>query len=127
MNPIASLLMLIGSFLAVLAGAGLLRLSTPYARIHAAGKASPVAFMIAALGAAIEIGLSGAAYLVIAAAAMVLTLPVGVHLLFRAAHASGTGHQFVVDDLATAKQATGTVTRPTTDEPNSTDEAEDTQ
>ncbi len=118
--------MLIGSFLAVLAGAGLLRLSTPYARIHAAGKASPVAFMIAALGAAIEIGPSGAAYLVIAAAAMVLTLPVGVHLLFRAAHASRSDHRFVVDDLATAKLATGTGTRTGADEPHSTDEPEDT-
>lgn len=103
MNPITSVLMLIGSFIAVLAGAGLIRLRTPYARIHAAGKASPVAFIVAAIGASIELGISGAAYLLIATAAMVLTLPVGVHLLFRATHASGTDDHFEVDDLATAK------------------------
>ena len=58
----------------------------PYARLHAAGKASPVAFLIASLGAGIQLGFPGAAALAIAGAAMILTLPVGVHLLFRAVH-----------------------------------------
>ncbi len=105
MNPIASILMVIGGLLAVLAGAGLVRLRTPYARIHAAGKASPVAFVVAALGAAIELGVANASYLFIGAAAMVLTLPVGVHLLFRATHRSSSGDHFVVDDLAAAQRA----------------------
>ncbi len=100
MNPIAEVLMAIGGLVAVLAGVGMLRFSTPSARIHAAGKASPVAFLVAALGAAIELGGRGAPYLAIASVAMILTLPVGVHLLFRAVHRTEpTGH-LLVDDLS---------------------------
>lgn len=99
----ASLFMLLGGSVAVLAGIGVLRFSTPYARFHAAGKASPVAFLIAAIGAGIELGIDGAPALVIAAIAMVLTLPVGVHLLFRAVHRTTPGDHLLVDDLAPAE------------------------
>ena len=105
MNVIAGLLMLLGSGIAVLAGVGVLRFSTSYARFHAAGKASPVAFLVAALGAGLELGVSGAAYLLIAAVAMTLTLPVGVHLLFRAVHRTTPGDHLTVDDLAPAEIA----------------------
>jgi multicomponent Na+:H+ antiporter subunit G len=81
---LSSLLMLIGGLTALLAGLGLLRFGSAYARFHAAGKASPVAFSIAALGAALVLDWDGVLLLVTATAAMVLTLPVGVHLLFRA-------------------------------------------
>ncbi len=103
MSTAASLIMLGGGITALLAGVGVLRFSTPYARFHAAGKATPVAFLLAALGAGIELGLVGAAYLGIATAAMVLTLPVGVHLLFRAVHRTTTGDHLVVDHLAPAE------------------------
>ena len=99
MMLIASLFMLLGSIVAVLAGIGLLRFSTPYARFHAAGKASPIAFLIAAIGAALVLGWDGAGRLAVASAAMVLTLPVGVHLLFRAVHRSGNSDHLVVDEL----------------------------
>jgi multicomponent Na+:H+ antiporter subunit G len=85
-NPVVAILLLAGSAVAVLAGVGLLRFGTPYARFHAAGKASPVAFLIVAAGGAIELGPTRSASLAVAAAAVVLTLPVGVHLLFRAVH-----------------------------------------
>lgn len=104
MTTIANSLMLLGGFIAILAGVGVLRFSTPYARFHAAGKASPVAFLVAGVGAAIELGASGAAHLVIAGGAMVLTVPVGVHLLFRAVHRTSNNAHLVIDELAPAER-----------------------
>lgn len=104
MNVVASALLLTGAAIAILAGVGLLRFSTPYARFHAAGKASPIAFLVTAVGAAVELGPSGAAQLAVAAAAMVLTLPVGVHLLFRAVHRTTPGDHLTVDELAPAER-----------------------
>lgn len=104
MNPIALALITLGSLVAVLAGVGLMRFTTPYARFHAAGKASPVAFLLIAAGAGIELGLAASARLSVAAAALVLTLPVGVHLLFRAVHRTTDGTHLVVDDLAPAER-----------------------
>ncbi|WP_420637871.1 cation:proton antiporter [Candidatus Poriferisocius sp.] len=103
MTVLATTLMVIGGAVAVLAGIGILRFSTPYARLHAAGKASPVAFLIAAVGAGIQLGAGGAAALAIAGAAMVLTLPVGVHLLFKAVHRTTDNRHLLVDDLAPAE------------------------
>ncbi len=89
MSIFGNVLMLIGSIVAVLAAIGLLKFETPYARFHSAGKASPVAFLITAIGAAFSLGVAAGALLFIAASAMVVTLPLGVHLLFRAVHATG--------------------------------------
>lgn len=86
MNPIASFLLIGGALVALLAGIGLVKFRSPYARFHAAGKASPIAFLIAAAGAGVELGWSASARLAVAVAALILTLPVGVHLLFRALH-----------------------------------------
>lgn len=102
MNIAAGVLMLAGSLVAMLAGVGVLRFETSYARFHAAGKASPVAFIVASLGAALELGVAGAAYLLVACGAMILTLPVGVHLLFRAHHRANPQQRPLVDDLADA-------------------------
>lgn len=84
MSTIGSIIMLIGSGLAVLAGIGLLRFSSPYARMHAAGKASPIAFIVTAAGAAFTLDFSANLQLLLAVLAMVVTLPLGVHLLFSA-------------------------------------------
>jgi len=83
---IVNVLMLAGSAVAVMAGIGVLKFKSPYARFHAAGKASPIAFLIAGLGASIELGWGGAARFGVVAASLLLTLPVAVHLLFRAVH-----------------------------------------
>ncbi len=104
MNPVSTILILLGSLTAVLAGIGLLKFSTSYARFHAAGKASPVAFLLVAVGASIELGWVGAAQLLVASAAMILTLPVGVHLLFRAVHRTTPGDHLVVDELRAAER-----------------------
>ena len=107
MTIVAELLMIAGSLVAVLAGIGLLKFSTPYARFHAAGKASPVAFIVAAIGAGMELGWGGAASLTVAVLAMILTLPVGVHLLFRAEHRNDPGGRLRIDDLTTAESDSG--------------------
>ena len=99
MTLVATILTVVGAAVAVLAGIGVLRFNTPYARLHSAGKASPVAFVIAALGAAIELGSAGAAALLIAGAAMIFTLPLGVHLLFRAVYRTTTNDHLVTDEL----------------------------
>lgn len=95
---VGDLFIVVGGLLALIAGIGLLRFDTSYARFHAAGKASPVAFLITSFGAALHTTATGAAYLAIAAVAMVLTLPIGVHLLFRAVHRTSTNKHLVVDE-----------------------------
>ena len=102
MTIVANLLMLVGGLIAILAGIGVLRFSTSYARFHAAGKASPVAFMVAAIGAGMQLGIAGAALLFVAAAAMILTLPIGVHLLFRAVYRTSSNEHLVTDELSAA-------------------------
>lgn len=105
MTLIAEVFMVVGGLIAVIAGAGLVRFDTSYARFHAAGKASPVAFLVAAVGASIILGWVGTGYLIIAAVAMILTLPVGVHLLFRAVHRTTPNEHLIQDDLAPAERA----------------------
>lgn len=116
MSAATSILMLLGGLIAILAGVGIIRLKTPYARFHAAGKASPIAFLVAAVGAGIELGAEGAAYLTIAGLAMVMTLPIGVHLLFRAVHRTQLEFQPRLDELAPVDRA---ARQATTDEPES--------
>ncbi len=101
MSTVFELFMVVGALVALLAGIGLLRFDTNYARFHAAGKASPIAFLITAVGASATLGLAGIAYLVIAGVAMILTLPLGVHLLFRAVHRTTPGDHLAIDELAT--------------------------
>lgn len=99
MSGFSAVVALAGVAVAVLAGVGLLRFRTPYARIHAAGKASPVAFVIVAVAVAPEVGWAGTARLALASMALLLTLPLAVHLLFRAVHASEPGADPPVDEL----------------------------
>jgi multicomponent Na+:H+ antiporter subunit G len=102
-NPVSSIFVLLGSLVALLASVGLLKFRTPYARFHAAGKASPIAFLLVAIGAAFEVGPLGAAELVIVAVALLLTLPASTHLLFRATHRTTTSEHLRTDDLAAAE------------------------
>ena len=112
MNPVTAVLLLLGATLALLAGMGVLRFSTPYARLHAAGQASPVAFLVVAAAALPEVGAAGGARLAVASGAMLLTLPVGVHLLFRAVHRTTVGEHLRIDELAPAERRAGPAGRP---------------
>jgi multicomponent Na+:H+ antiporter subunit G len=103
MNVLSGVFVLLGAIVALLAGVGLLRFDTPYARFHAAGKASPVAFLLVAIGAALEVGWIGAIELTIVAVALLLTLPASTHLLFRATHRTTTS-ELRIDDLTEAEQ-----------------------
>ncbi|MEO1061380.1 MAG: monovalent cation/H(+) antiporter subunit G [Actinomycetota bacterium] len=105
MNPVAAAFILVGSLLLLLASIGLLKFSTPYARFHAAGKASPVAVIVVSIGAIIELGASGGARLAFASVAMTLTLPVAVHLLFRSTHRTNTSVELRIDELREAEEA----------------------
>lgn len=105
MNVVSSVFILLGALVALLAGVGLLTFTTPYARFHAAGKASPIAFLLVAIGAGIEVGFRGAAELAIVAAALLLTLPASTHLLFRATHRTTASDHLSVDELAAPERA----------------------
>ncbi|MEM7340093.1 MAG: monovalent cation/H(+) antiporter subunit G [Actinomycetota bacterium] len=107
MNLVTDLIMLAGALVALLAGVGVLRFSTPYARFHAAGKASPIALLLASIGAGWELGWVGSAYLATASAAMVLTLPLGVHLLFRAVYRTSENEHLAIDHIANPPSESG--------------------
>ena len=100
MRVAAEVVMVAGAVIAVLGGIGLLRFSTPFARIQAAGKASPVALLLMSVGAAPLLGWRGFGYLIIAAGAMIVTLPVVAHLLLRAVHRTDSIDHLARDDLA---------------------------
>lgn len=123
MNPVSSVFILLGAFVALLAGIGLLRFHTPYARFHAAGKASPIAFLLVALGAGLEVGIMGGVELAIVAAALLLTLPASTHLLFRATHRTTVSDHFDVDELAAAERELAQ--RDSDSDPASTESADD--
>lgn len=104
LSTVGDILMVVGSVIAIIAGIGLVRFSTPYARFHAAGKASPVAFLLTAIGAALHLGSNGSGILAVSTVAMLLTLPFGIHLLYRAVHRSNPGAYLSVDELESAEQ-----------------------
>ena len=104
MNPVSSVLIILGALVALLAAVGLLRMRTPYGRFHAAGKASPIAFLLVAVGASFEVGWLGAAELTIVSVALLLTLPAATHLLFRATHRTTPSSHMSIDDLSAAEQ-----------------------
>ncbi len=106
MTVVGEVLMLLGGVIALLGAVGLLRLQTPYARFHAGGKASPVGFLVAAIGASFFLGASGAGYLLIAIVAMVTTVPVGVHLLFRAVYQNLDQPEGLTEDAESERHRT---------------------
>ena len=107
MRVAAESVMVAGAVIAVLAGIGLIRFSTPFARIQAAGKASPVALLLMSVGAAPLLGWRGFGYLAIAAGAMIVTLPIVAHLLLRAVHRSDSIDHLAMDDLAADESGAG--------------------
>lgn len=102
MNTFSALLVLLGAVVALIAGVGLLRLPTTYARIHAGGKAIPISFLVIAAGCAIELGLVGGLQLTAAALAITITLPAVTHLLFRAVHRTTDSSLLNADPLRPA-------------------------
>lgn len=103
----ASILILVGSALALLAGIGLVRLPDVFARMHAATKPATLGLMLICIGAAVtDAQLADVAKLGLVVALQFLTAPVGAHMVGRAAyHAGGLLHRNTrLDELATAER-----------------------
>jgi multicomponent Na+:H+ antiporter subunit G len=103
MRPAAELIIFAGSALIFVASIGLHRFPDVFARLHAAGKATSLGFALVAIGA-IPAGLPIQVWgeLLLTVVVMVLTTPVGVHMLTRAAHRSGDqlSESTATDELA---------------------------
>lgn len=103
----ASVLILAGSALALLAGIGLVRLPDVFARMHAATKPATLGLMLICVGAALtDSSLADVAKLALVVALQFLTAPVGAHMVGRASyHAGGLLHRAtVLDELATSER-----------------------
>jgi multicomponent Na+:H+ antiporter subunit G len=102
-DVIASVLLLVGSALAVLAGVGLHRFPDVFARMHAATKPATLGLVLLLTGAAMQAEAAGdVAKLLLVVALQFLTAPVGAHMIGRAAYRAGTelSPDTVVDELA---------------------------
>jgi multicomponent Na+:H+ antiporter subunit G len=103
----ASVLILVGSALALLAGIGLVRLPDVFARMHAATKPATLGLALICLGAALtDAQLSDVAKLALVVLLQFFTAPVGAHMVGRAAyHAGGLLDRGTrLDELATAER-----------------------
>ena len=101
-------LILIGGFFAAVAGFGLLRLPDVLMRLHASTKAGTLGAGCILLAAAIRFGdLGTSVRMLLAFLFLLLTAPIGAHLIGRAAYRTGTplSPQTGVDELARARQA----------------------
>lgn len=99
----ASVLLLTGSVLCLLAGAGLQRFDSVFARMHAATKSMTLGLALVASGAALAVDDPGDRFkLLLVAALQFVTAPVAAHMVGRAAYRSGTELQadMALDELA---------------------------
>lgn len=80
-----------GAVLCLTAAVGVVRMPDLLTRMQAATKASSLGVALILLGAAVEIGTAGAWVRVLAIVAfLMLTVPIGAHLIARAAYHQGT-------------------------------------
>ena len=110
METFAEVLMFVGVALIVIAAIGLHRFDNPFARMHATSKATSLGFVFVALGAVIRLdSRADETQLLLAAALMLVTTPVGVHMLARAAYRSGDqlSPETAIDELSEADRGTG--------------------
>lgn len=91
MTWVAGALFLLGAFLMLLTGIGLLRMPDVFTRMHAATKAASLGVAFLLLGAALVFGETGIVTKALVTIVFIfLTAPVAGHLLGRAAYASRT-------------------------------------
>lgn len=87
---IASVLLILGSLLALIAAIGLLRFTDVFARMHSATKPATLGLLLILTGAALVLPLPGAvAKLALVVLLQFTTAPVGAHLVGRAAFRTG--------------------------------------
>lgn len=86
-NWIAGAFLLVGAGLFVAAGIGLVRFPSPYARLHAAGKATTLGLVCLILAAAFRlIQPQDSPKLLLVALFQVATTPIASHVMARTAH-----------------------------------------
>lgn len=91
MEVVAGIAVVIGAAFTLVAAIGVHRFHDVFARVHAAGKGAPVGAALVFIGVGLRIGEAAATTrLVLAILLLSLTFPVGVHMVLRAAHRSGT-------------------------------------
>ncbi|MCB1026703.1 MAG: monovalent cation/H(+) antiporter subunit G [Microthrixaceae bacterium] len=87
MDVVASLLILAGALLTLIAGIGQLRSADLFVRMHSATKPATLGWVLVVGGAVLAIpSLSGVTKLVLALGLQFLTAPVAAHLVGRAAY-----------------------------------------
>jgi multicomponent Na+:H+ antiporter subunit G len=99
---VASVLMVPGTVLVLVAAVGVYRLPDVFARLHAATKAATLGFALIAVGGAVALGdAASVTKLLLAIVCIAVTAPAGAHLVGRAAYRSGTelSDQTVVDEI----------------------------
>jgi multicomponent Na+:H+ antiporter subunit G len=99
---VASVFLLAGCALALVAGIGLVRLPDVFARMHAATKPATLGLLLVCIGAAVaDATLTDVAKLGLVVVLQFLTAPVGAHMVGRAAYGAGLLHGgTVLDELA---------------------------
>lgn len=101
MNVVAGIFLITGALFTMIGGLGVVRFNDVMSRMHAAAKAPTLGLILAAIGAAIEIGTGGAiAALVLVVTLQLATSPVASHVLGRAAYRSLDVSLDDEDDLA---------------------------
>ena len=106
LQVVASVLLLAGVLLAVVAGVGLVRFPDVFSRMHAATKPATLGMLLVVLGAVLLMDDAGnSAKLLLVALFQFLTAPVAAHMIGRSAYAAGTGalDELVVDELKDAE------------------------
>jgi multicomponent Na+:H+ antiporter subunit G len=101
-DVIASILLLGGCSLTLIAAFGLHRMPDLYARIHVATKPATLGLALTLAGAAVRLGtVPAVATLTLAMLFQLITTPVGSHLIARAAHRVRVpvGNRTVLDEL----------------------------
>ncbi len=86
MDVVSDVLLVAGGLWFLLASLGVLRLTDVFARVHAATKATTLGLGLVVAGAALRSTPAEAGKMVLAFALVLVTAPVGAHLLGRAVH-----------------------------------------
>ncbi len=90
MEVLASVLMILGSALALIAAIGLQRFDDVFARMHSATKPATLGLILILTGAGLTLRVPGAvAKLILVILLQFITAPVGAHLVGRAAFRTG--------------------------------------
>ncbi|HEX4902974.1 MAG TPA: monovalent cation/H(+) antiporter subunit G [Acidimicrobiales bacterium] len=107
MGLVAEVLMVAGALWFVLAGLGVLRLGDALARVHAATKATTLGMVLVLVGAILHSPAADGTKLGLAIVLVLLTNPVGGHLLGRAVEANPGTAEVRIDTRASLEPDSG--------------------